>query len=216
MTEYALDAKISRKKSNALALQCVDTNGAVASAVQSGADGRMTRMSILMGWRNGGPGRHLITYADGRTQVVEVTENAPVRVLAGDGQQLATITAGAPSEYRSADGAVVLHIEPNGEPTPGKVPMLVRRANGDPVARMIDVRTNTEWKARDSVRAAADLYMLVTASGAGSVPIRRFGTQISSDNAPSPAEIDALVAISVAVSIGLCDFVPPLERASRK
>jgi nitroreductase len=173
-------------------------------------------MSILMGWRNGGPGRHAVEFADGRKHVVEVgADGAPARVLDADGKPLGTITAGSPSEYRSADGATVLSIEPDGEPTPGKVPMLVRRADGEVAARLVDVRTNTEWRVRDSLRAAADLYMLLTASGAGSLPIRRFGTQISSATPPSAAEVDALVAISVAICIGMCDLVPQLEPARR-
>jgi len=208
MADYALDGKASRKKNNALSVQFVDGNGAVATAVQSGDDGRKTRTAVLMGWRNGGAGRHLVTFADGRKQVVEVTADAAVRVSDDAGQELATITSGSPSTYRSADGATVLSIEPDGPPTAGKVPMVIRRPGGEVVAQMVDVRTNTEWTVRDSLRVVSDLYMLVTASGAGSLPMRRFGTQVTSDTAPYPAEVDALIAITVAVCIGLCDLVP--------
>jgi nitroreductase len=214
VTAYALDGKASRKKNNALAMEFVD-GAKVASAVQSGADGRGRRVAILMGFRNGGPGRHAITYVDGREHVVEVDEGALVRVMDGTGQPVATITAGTPSEYRSADGATVLLIEPDGEPSRGKVPMLVRRPDGPLVAQVVDVRTNTEWKVRDSLRAAGDLYLLLTASGAGSLPMKRFGTQISAEAAPSPGERDALIAISVAICIGMVDLVPQLEPAKR-
>lgn len=212
MAGYALDGKAVRKKNNALSLQFIDGNGPVATALQSGDDGRKARMAILMGWRNGGAGRHAVDFADGRRQIVEVSDEFPVRVFDGANQELATIAAGAPSSYRSADGAIVLSLEADGEPTPGKVPMLVRRERGDILASVADVRTNTEWKARDSLRAAADLYMLVTASGAGSLPMKRFGTQISSDTSPTQAEVDALIAISVAICIGMCDLVPQHKR----
>ena len=106
-------------------------------------------------------------------------------------------------------------IEPDGEPTRGRIPMLVRRPDGGFLAQVMDVRTNTEWKVRDSLRAAGDLYMLLTASGAGSLPMKRFGTQISSDGPPSTAERDALIAISVAICIGMIDLVPQFEPAKR-
>jgi nitroreductase len=216
VTEYALDGKTSRKKNNALALEFVDSSGPVATAVQSADDGRKTRMSILMGWRNGGPGRHVVSFADGRKHIVEVgSHGAPTRVLGADDQPLGTITAGSPSEYRSADGSTVLHIEADGEPSPATVPMLIRRPDGEVAARMLDIRTNTEWKVRDSLRAASDMFMLVTASGAGSVPIRRFGTQTSSETLLSSTEVDALVAISVAICIGMADLVPQLKPAKR-
>ena len=93
--------------------------------------------------------------------------------------------------------------------------MLVRRPDGGFLAQVMDVRTNTEWKVRDSLRAAGDLYMLLTASGAGSLPMKRFGTQISSDGPPSTAERDALIAISVAICIGMIDLVPQFEPAKR-
>jgi len=207
MTAYALDGKASRKKNNALAMEFVDGER-VASAVQSGGDSRTKRVAVLMGFRNGGPGRHAINYADGREWIVEVGEGAPVQVVDGGGPPIATITAGGPSEYRSVDGSVVLLIEPDGEPSPGKVPMRVRRPDGTLVAQVVDVRTNTEWKVRDSLRAAGDLYMLLSASGAGSLPMKRFGTQIAGDTAPAPAERDALIAISVAICIGMADLVP--------
>ncbi|MGN6605695.1 MAG: hypothetical protein ACTHMS_01605 [Jatrophihabitans sp.] len=215
MTGYALDAKASRRKNNALALQVVDDTGAVATAVQSSADGRRTRTAVLMGWRNGGAGRHGVTFADGREQVVEVAGGAPTRVLDAGGAVVATITPGAPSEYRAADGAVVLHVQPDGPPTKGKLPMAVTRPDGSVLARAVDVRTNTEWSVRDALRDAGDLVMLVTGSGAGSLPMRRFGLQVTADAPPSTAERDALVAIAVAITIGLADLVPQFERTKR-
>lgn len=218
---FVIEGRVSRKANNALRMDFLDSSGsAVASALQSGADSRRARTSILMGWRNGGQGRHLVTFADGAEVIVGTPDDsAAAPITQRDGGTLGAIEPGPPCAVRGPSGAVVLSVAPgpsrNGavpdarkEPARKVAPLdyVLRDASGADLGRIADIRDDAEWSLKGAFMAAADVYAFITASGAQSVPIKRAGCGILLTRPPTSEERVGLVALAVDLAIGLRDY----------
>lgn len=218
---YVIEGRVSRKASNALRMDFVDSTGAVlATALQSGADPRRARTAILMGMRNGGKGRHLITFTDA-TEVVIATPDGHGRasVTSADGDALATIDPGAPCTVHDATGGALFSVSPgpsrNGSvPDARKVPVrqvakldyILHDPSGADFGAVTEVRDDAEWSLKEGFKAAADVYALITANAAQSLPVKRPGCALLLTRVPTPDERVALVALAVDLGIGLRDF----------
>lgn len=82
MVVRVIEGRVRRRPNNALHMRFLDLEvpdpdqptdfvelGDIAAVAQCGNSGRGTKMKILLGWRNGGPGEHVLTYSDGRVLV---------------------------------------------------------------------------------------------------------------------------------------------------
>ena len=218
---FVVEGRVSRKANNALRMDFLDSTGtAVASALQSGTDSRRVRTAILMGWRNGGAGRHLVTFADGSEAIVRTPDDAAgAPITRRDGAALGAIEPGAPCTVRGADGGVLLSVEPGPArdgpvPDARKVPVrkvaaldyVLRDASGADLGRVADIRDDAEWSLKGAFMAAADVYALITSSAAQSVPVKRAGCALLLTRPPTADERLGLVALAVDLAIGLRDY----------
>jgi hypothetical protein len=105
MTEV-LDARLDRiTKSNALRLTFRSGPGdPLAEARQGAADGRGSKIGVLFGFKNGGVGTHVLTYADGRALHVKSQDSKPTLITQADGVEIATVERGESSVARLSGG----------------------------------------------------------------------------------------------------------------
>src|SRR3954452_1415453 len=87
-----IDGRIARKTSNGLRLTFHEGDGeALATAVQSGGDGRGAKLGVLFGFKNGGPGRHALSFADGHELIVQSREQKPTLITDATGGDVALV-----------------------------------------------------------------------------------------------------------------------------
>lgn len=80
-----IDGRAGRKANNALTLTFLEgSEEPIAKAVQGGGDGFGKKVGILFGFRNGAPGKHVLTHTDGTTLVVETRDAEPSPVTRGE------------------------------------------------------------------------------------------------------------------------------------
>ena len=85
------EGRCVHKASNALQITFHDgPDEPFAVGVQGAGDSRGKRLGILFGFKNGGPGNHLVTYRDGSVLGVSSRDLAPT-VLTRDGVEIATV-----------------------------------------------------------------------------------------------------------------------------
>ena len=73
-----IDGRIERATSNALRLVFRTGPGEPLGVARQGAgDGRGKKIGVLFGFKNGGTGNHLLTFADGSTLGIESNSGKP-------------------------------------------------------------------------------------------------------------------------------------------
>src|SRR5262249_40775882 len=116
----AVEARLGRRGSNAVELVFRDgpaeplaTAGQggggpeepLATGVQGAGDTKKGKLGTLLGFRNGGVGKHSLVAADGRALVVESVSGAPSNVCAVDGTVVGRLQRGDDESVASdADG----------------------------------------------------------------------------------------------------------------
>jgi hypothetical protein len=76
--------------------------------VQGAVDGKGKKFATLLGFKNGGPGKHVLTFADGTTLQVESREAKPTIVTSADGTEFATVHRGDTTSAVRAGGAEIM------------------------------------------------------------------------------------------------------------
>src|SRR6266496_1696573 len=109
-----IDGRIARKTSNGLKMTFHEGDGdPLASAVQSGGDGKGAKLGVLFGFKNGGPGKHGLTFQDGRQIFVQSREQKPTLITESSGAEVAVVNRVTKSTDRStvvaANGAELMH-----------------------------------------------------------------------------------------------------------
>jgi hypothetical protein len=100
------EARVVHKKSNALKITFHEGPGApIAEGVQGAGDGKGKKLSTLFGFKNGGTGKHQLTYADGRVLGVQSLDGAPSVFTQSNETPLATVTRGEDHGCRRRLGA---------------------------------------------------------------------------------------------------------------
>jgi len=212
-----IDGRISRKTSNGLRLTFHEGDGdPLATAVQSGGDGKGAKLGVLFGFKNGGPGRHSLTFADGRALIVQSREQKPTLITAGD-TEIAVVNRVAKGAERSsavaANGAEIVHFtsDPVEARTPELFRIVVTDAAGGDLARLHVIRKADGWKSlSDVLDSAWNTYVWWDRAGAP-LPVQVLGTRLILLRPPTPLERDVLLAACVDLAIGLRPYIPEMN-----
>jgi hypothetical protein len=104
-----IEGRVVHKTSNALQIAFYEGPGdAVAIGLQGAGDGKGKKLGVLFGFKNGGTGKHRLTFADGRILGVNSRDGAPSLITTEDGGPVATVTRGATSVATLPDQASLL------------------------------------------------------------------------------------------------------------
>lgn len=200
-----VDGRVGRRASNALFIDFSAAGAAVATAQQGAAEGLGGKAAMLFGFKNGGSGRHLLTYPNGATLVVESREQEPTLVSRGDGAAVAVIERGPDcSVAREANGAPVLQVSPHPEGgiTPDLFRALVTAPDASTLGHLHVIRTSGGWDIRlvDVLDVLTGGHLEHTAS---SLPIPLLGTRLTLVAPTTPVQREVLLAVCVDVALGL-------------
>jgi hypothetical protein len=214
-----IDGRITRKTSNGLRMTFQE-GGAhpFATAVQSGGDGKGAKLGVLFGFKNGGPGRHRLSFdRDGRQLFVHSTEQKPTLITSADSAAVAVVNRVGKGVNQStacaADGRELLHFrsDPVEAATPEIFRVVVTNPAGGDVARIHVIRKAGGWKSlSDVLDSAWNTYVWWDHAGAA-LPVLVLGTRLILVREPTPLERDVLIAACVDLAIGLRPYIPEMN-----
>ena len=227
-----IEGLIRRTNSNRLAMKFHDIDlpdlaaprhftelGDVGEASQSGDEGKGKTLQILLGWRDGGPGRHTLTLADGRQVIVATTAKEGTAVEDADGTVLARMTADQPMAVCGPDGRPMFSFTGPDELTGVVYEMAVLDAAGGQVGRLQVCYDDHAWRqisvARDVARAAVSLgeeIRTLTGSGGSSLKVKIAGTRLFLDATPTEPELTVLLAVCVDIAIGYRRYLAGMRK----
>lgn len=198
-----IDARAGRRLNNALTLTFFE--GSVepfAVAQQGAADGLGKKMGILFGFKNGAPGRHVLSYTDGGTLVMHTKDAEPSPVTRGDGSEVATITRGATSSATLPDGSALLgfRAHPVEATSDGKFRMQVTDAHGAETALLEVIRQGGSWALGAEL---ADYVLWGNTQTGSALPIPFQGARVVVHRTLTPVEREVLLAVCVDIGIGV-------------
>jgi hypothetical protein len=214
-----IDGACGRKLNNALTMRFLH-NGAgepFATALQSGGDGVGKKLGILFGFKNGAAGTHVLTYADGTTLDVPVTDLESTQVTRGDGTAVCTITRGETTTISGPDGAVVLAFLPDPvEPEASShFRIRIEDVTGVHVATMDVIRPGGGYGDVGIVDVIEAVDFVAggfkSSDTGGSLPLPCLGTRIVLFRELAPLEQDALLAACVEIGIGVRPYVAAMK-----
>jgi hypothetical protein len=202
-----IDGRAGRKVDNALTLTFYEgSEEPIGRAVQGGGDGLGKRLGILFGFKNGAAGRHVLTFADDSTLVVDTRDGEPSPVTRGDGAAVSTITRGATSSATLPDGTPLLGFagHPERAVTPEKFRILVTDPAGDDVATLEVIRSSGGW---DLGGELLEWAVFGGTQAGSSLPIPFQGTRLLLHRAVTPVEREVLLAACVDIGIGVRPYL---------
>jgi hypothetical protein len=202
-----IDAAVGRKLNNALTMKFLEGGGEepFATALQSGADGAGKKLGILFGFKNGSPGAHEVTYADGSTLAVPTVDGAPT-LVSRDGTEIASITRGVTTTATTPDGATVLTFQPDPTGSSGDR-MRVVDADGAHVATTAVIRPGGGYTGADLVGDIDVVLNGFQSRTGGSLPFLVLGVRTALYRDLTPLERDVVVAASVELGISVRPYV---------
>lgn len=208
-----IEGRVVHKTSNALAISFQDGPGdPFATGVQGAGDGKGKKLGVLFGFKNGGTGKHLVTFEDGAQLFVESKDGAPSVLTRADGATVASIQRGETSVALTAGGNEILRFvpDPDGAKTVEAFRLIVSAPDGSQVGRLDVIRTVGGWTVARAVDAATDLYIWWDRAGEPlKVPI--LGTRLTLDRPLTPPEREVLIGVCVDIAIGLRPYVTEMK-----
>ena len=198
------EGRCVHKASNALQITFHDgPDEPFAIGVQGAGDSRGKKLGILFGFKNGGPGNHLVTYRDGSVLGVSSRDLAPT-VLTRDGVEIATVERDATSIARGPDGAVVLQFLPDpAEPVTLELfRLIVTSPAGEQIGRLDVIRRSEGWSTTRLLDVALTEYVWWDHAGRP-LPIPFLGTRVVIDRPVADLERDVLVGACVDIAVGI-------------
>ena len=214
-----IDGRISRKTSNGLKMAFAQAEGeSLALAIQSLGDGKGAKVGMLFGFKNGGPGKHGLTYPDGRTIFIQSREQKPSLITDADGAEIATVNRVA----KGAQDASVA-VGPSGETivrftsdpvepmTPEVFKALLTDAAGNDLGRLHVIRKSTGWKTLSDVLDSAWTTYVWWDQAGQSLPFLVLGTRLILLREPTPLERDVLLAACVDIAIGIRPYIAEMN-----
>jgi hypothetical protein len=213
-----IDGRIARKTSNGLKMSFHQGDGeSLADAVQSSGDGKGAKLGVLFGFKNGGPGKHGLSYRDGRQLVIQSREQKPTLINESNGAELAVVNRVAKGTDASTavapDGAEILRFtsDPIEAVTPDVFRVVVTDAAGKDFGRLHVIRKNGGWKTlSDVLDSAWSTYVWWDHAGAP-LPVQVLGTRLILLREPTPVETDVLLAACVDLAIGLRPYISEMN-----
>jgi hypothetical protein len=201
-----IEGRVQRKTANALEMTFQDgPRGPIAVALQSGADGKGAKVGILFGFKNGGVGTHLLTYADGRALHVKSGDAKPTLITQADGATVATIDRGEVSVARASGGTEIMAFRKpafDGDTADARMLLLVG-SDGDELGRLFVVLRTGGWA------LASDLVSDFVWWGQAGQPLKLpvLGTSVALTRPLTALELDVVLGACVDIAIGLRPYV---------
>ncbi|MCU1452501.1 MAG: hypothetical protein JWN46_647 [Acidimicrobiales bacterium] len=207
---------VGRKLNNALTMTfTIGPDEPVATAKQSGGDGRGRKLGVLFGFKNGGPGIHVLTSLGGTAIEVESREQKPTLFRSADGAPLAEAVRGAPSVVSAADGSVVFTVVPAPDgatvPAGARLPDAFRThlldAAGSTFGTLDVIRSQGGWSL--GAELVDDMIWFGHAGQPLKIPV--IGTALTFLRPPTALEGDLALAVCVDMAIGLRPYIPEMD-----
>lgn len=214
-----IDGRIARKTSNGLKMTFHEGEGdPIAVAVQSSGDGKGAKLGVLFGFKNGGPGKHGLTYEDGRQILVHSRELKPTLISDAAGAEIAVVNRvakGGPdrSTAVAAGGTELLQFssDPVEAVNSDIFRVVVTDSAGGDVARLHVIRKAGGWKSlSDVLDSAWSTYIWWDHAGAP-LPVQVLGTRLILLRPLTPTERDVLFAACVDLAIGLRPYIAEMN-----
>lgn len=213
-----IDGRIVRKTSNGLKMTFHEGDAdPLAVAVQSSGDGKGAKLGVLFGFKNGGPGRHGLTYRDGRQIFVQSREQQPTRITEINGAELAVVnrvTKGSDeSTAVTPNGVELMHFtsDPIEAMTPDIFRVVVTDAKGADLARLHVIRKADGWKTlSDVLDSAWSTYIWWDHAGAP-LPVQILGSRLILLRELTDIERDVLLGACVDLAIGLRPYITEMN-----
>jgi hypothetical protein len=167
---------------------------------------------VLFGFKNGGTGKHRITYSDGTIVWVQSRSGAPTVVSRADGADIATIERAEISTAISADGGTLFRFVP--DPAEAKTPelfrLLVQTDAGAEVGRLDIIRTSGGWILGQIADELWNEYLWWDQAGR-TLPVPILGTRLMLNRPVERVERDVLLAVCVDTAIGLRPYIAAMN-----
>jgi hypothetical protein len=208
-----IDGRVVHKASNALKITFQDGPGdPFAVGVQNAGEGKGKKFGMLLGFKNGGPGRHVVTYTDGSALIVTSRDSQPTLLSRPDGTEFGVVERGDESSAK-VGGREVLHFA--GDPDEAKSPDLFRivvtRPSGESLGRLDVIRKAPGWSTMmDLYDAVNDMYIWWDRAGQA-LPVPILGTRVALMQPATPVEREVLVGACVDIAIGLRPYIAAMS-----
>jgi hypothetical protein len=205
-----IEGRVVHQKSNALQQTFADGPGEpFAVAVQGGADGKGSKLSVLFGFKNGGVGTHLLTYQDGSAVHVRSGSGAPTEIARPDGVTIATIERGDTSVARASGGTEIVRFvgHPDGVAVDDAYRLAMLAPDGSDLGRLDVIRRTGGWA------LASDLTNEVIWWGQAGQPLKVpiLGTRLELTRPLTDTERDTVLGACVDMAIGLRPYVKQMR-----
>jgi hypothetical protein len=213
-----IDGRIARKTSNGLKMTFHEGEGdPLAVAVQSSGDGKGAKLGVLFGFKNGGPGKHGLTYPGGRQIFVQSREQKPTLITESGGAGLAVVNRVAKGTDTSTavapDGTELLRFtsDPSEAMTADIFRVVVTDSDGADLARLHVIRKPGGWRTlSDVLDSAWSTYLWWDHAGAP-LPVQVLGTRLILLREPTAIERDVLLSACVDLAIGLRPYIAEMN-----
>lgn len=205
-----VEARLRRRTSNALELVFRDgTDDPLAVATQGTGDSKKGKLGTLLGFKNGGVGKHGLVAADGRSLMVESISGAPSIVRADDGRDVGHLERGDDrSVARDAEGTPRITVtgDPSGVSSLDAFKLLLHDDGGRPLGKLGIARTQAAWSLLRDIETE-----IVWWDKAAPLKLPLLGASIALDAPVDDVTSDLLAAICVDVCIGLRPYVADMR-----
>ncbi|MEC3954070.1 hypothetical protein VMT65_13615 [Nocardia sp. CDC153] len=206
-----IEGRVVHKVSNALKITFSNGPGdPLAVGVQGAGNGLGAKTAILFGFKNGGTGKHRITYADGSIVWVESRDSAPTVLSRGDGTAIGTIQRADTSTAVGSTAGTLFHFVPDPEEskTPELFRLVVLDRMGVETGRLDVIRRVGGW-----ARMVSDLYddTFWWDRAGQPLPIPILGTRLWLKHPLDQVERDVLLGVCVDITLGLRPYIKAMK-----
>lgn len=208
-----IQGMVVHKTSNALRITFSDGPGEpCAVGVQGAGDGKGKKFATLLGFKNGGPGKHVLTFADQSTLQIESREQQPTIITNPDGTEFATVHRGGTSSAVRAGGGEILRFssDPEEARTPDLFRALVSDAGGNELGRLDIVRKVPGWTLARAVDAAWQTYVWWDHAGQA-LPVPILGTRYLGRGPLTEEQRRTLLCACVDIAVGLRPYITEMN-----
>jgi hypothetical protein len=208
-----IEGRVVHKKSNALQIAFHDGPGEpIAVGLQGASEGKGKKLGILLGFKNGGTGKHRLTYSDGRILEVTSRDGAPSIFTTADDAPLATVTRGATSTAVLPDATELFTFA--GDDAEAKTVDLFRLTvateSGENLGRLDIIRRVEGWDISRALEAAWNVYYWWDHAGQP-LPVPILGTRLTLTRPVVGIERDVLLCACVDMAIGLRPYASAMN-----
>jgi hypothetical protein len=183
----------------------------IASARQGGADGVGSKAVVLFGFKNGGPGTHLLKFADGRVLHVKSRAAGTVDIVAPDGAPFGQIARHKDAASLATDTSgrtlLSLHADYPEIKTRGFHRLQIRDSSGATLGRFWVVRLGSAWETLAEPFGSQATWIT---RGGFAISVPHPGTLVSFDREPTQDEQTMMLAVCVDVALGRGSYLPEM------